>query len=95
LHHRVAPELFCLLEGKEYLTLYQFDTREAKHFFCRICGIHPFSNPRAAPDEYSINVRCLDDFDLDTAKYKLIRFDGRNWEDAAAALNEQLSSDQQ
>jgi hypothetical protein len=92
LHHRVAPEQFELLEGKDYLSLYQFDTKEAKHFFCTECGIHPFSNPRAAPNMYSINVRCLDDFDLEAENYELITFDGRNWEEAVAKLNEQLSS---
>ena len=92
LHHRVAPEQFNLLEGSEFLSLYQFDTKEAKHFFCNECGIHPFSNPRSAPNTYSINIRCLDDFDHNVEEYVLIKFDGRNWEDAVAKLNEQLSS---
>ena len=92
LHHRVAPEQFTLIEGKENLTLYQFDTKEAKHFFCNVCGIQPFSHPRAAPNMYSINVRCLDDFDLETAAYEVIGFDGRNWEEAVVKLNEQLRS---
>jgi len=91
LHHRVSPKQFSLLEGEEFLSLYQFDTKEAKHFFCKNCGIHPFSNPRSAPDMYSINVRCLDDFDLDTEKYVVVKFDGRNWEDAVEKLNKQLS----
>lgn len=91
LHHRVAPEQFNLLEGKEYLSLYQFDTKEAKHFFCVECGIHPFSNPRAAPDMYSINVRCLDDFNFAAEEYELVKFDGRNWEESVAKLNEQLN----
>ena len=92
LHHRVAPEQFELREGRKHLSLYQFDTKEAKHFFCKECGIHPFSNPRAAPNMYSINVRCLDDFDLEVEDYELVKFDGRNWEEAVAKLNEQLSS---
>jgi hypothetical protein len=91
LHHRVTAEQFELLEGEDYLSLYQFDTKEAKHFFCKKCGIHPFSNPRAAPNMYSINVRCLDDFDLEREDYELVEFDGRNWEESVAKLNEQLS----
>ena len=87
LHHRVSSEQFVLLEGEEYLSLYQFDTKEAKHFFCKECGMHPFSNPRIAPDMYSINIRCLDDFDLESEEYELVTFDGRNWEEAAAKLN--------
>ncbi|MCU7843131.1 MAG: GFA family protein [Candidatus Thiodiazotropha sp. (ex Monitilora ramsayi)] len=92
LHHRVAPEQFSLLEVTESLSLYQFDTKEAKHYFCKECGIHPFSNPRAEPNMYSINVRCLDDFNLEKEEYETVKFDGRNWEEAVAKLNEQLSS---
>ncbi len=92
LHHRVAPEKFNLTGGKEYLSLYQFDTKEAKHYFCNLCGIQPFSNPRAAADMFSINVTCLDDFDLETEVYEVIKFDGKNWEKSVERLNEQLRS---
>lgn len=88
----MAPEQFSLLEVTESLSLYQFDTKEAKHYFCKECGIHPFSNPRAEPNMYSINVRCLDDFNLEKEEYETVKFDGRNWEEAVAKLNEQLSS---
>ncbi|MCP5441742.1 MAG: GFA family protein [Chromatiaceae bacterium] len=91
LHHRVSPENFQLIEGAEQLSLYQFDTKEAKHYFCKVCGIHPFSNPRAARDMFSINVRCLDDFDLATEPYDVVDFDGKNWEEAVAKLNEELA----
>ena len=82
LHHRVAPEQFSVLSGSDALTLYQFDSKIAKHWFCKYCGIHPFSNPRAAPAMYSINVRCLDDVDLEKMNLEIKRFDGRNWEEA-------------
>ena len=89
LHHRVKPEQFKLVDGADFLSLYQFDTKEAKHYFCRKCGIHAFSNPRAAPKMYSINVRCLDDFELDSEEYEVVDFDGRKWESAVAKLNKQ------
>ena len=92
LHHRVAPQQFKLIEGQEHLSLYQFDTKEAKHYFCKTCGIHPFSNPRAAPAMYSINIRCLDDFDLESEEYEVVDFDGRNWESAVIKLNKQLEN---
>jgi hypothetical protein len=88
LHHRVAPEQFNLVDGEELLSLYQFGTRKANHYFCTMCGIHAFSNPRSAPEMYSVNVRCLDNFDLGAASYELIHFDGRNWEQAVNSLNE-------
>lgn len=82
LHHRVPPERFKLIAGQEALTLYQFDTKIAKHWFCKFCGMHPFANPRAAPEMVSINVHCLDDCDDEKAKIEIQAFDGKNWEAA-------------
>jgi len=82
LHHRVSAEGFKLLSGQDALTLYQFDSNIAKHWFCKHCGIHPFSNPRAAPDMYSINVHCLDDCEMEKASMAIGAFDGKNWEEA-------------
>ena len=81
----VPAQHFQLLQGESELTLYQFNTRVAKHFFCRKCGIHAFMNPRSNPGAFAVNARCLDDFDLDTAQYDVKLFDGRNWEAAQAA----------
>ena len=75
-----------VLVGSCYdLTLYQFNTKISKHYFCQHCGIHAFSNPRSNPNAYAVNVRCLDDFDPETAKYEVKLFDGRNWEAAYKA----------
>jgi len=81
----VPQDRFLLLQGKDDLVLYQFNKKIAKHYFCRRCGIHAFRNPRSNPDAYAVNVRCLDDFDLDSAKYEVTLFDGRNWEEAQEA----------
>ena len=91
LHHRVGPAQFELLTGEASLSLYQFDSKEAKHHFCSECGMHPFNNPRSAPEMVNINVRCLDDFDLTQETYEVIDFDGRNWEHAVAQLNARLT----
>ena len=81
----VPPENFRLLQGEGELTLYQFNRKIAKHFFCKRCGIHTFGNPRSNPTSYLVNASCLDDFDLETAKYEVKPFDGRNWEAAYQA----------
>jgi hypothetical protein len=80
LHLIVAPENFELLAGGEELTTYQFNTRVAKHTFCRACGIHPFYVPRSDPDKIDVNVRCLDG--VDPGAIRPHGFDGRNWEQA-------------
>jgi hypothetical protein len=84
LHYRVNPSKFKLLTSDEHLTIYQFGTKEAKHYFCKHCGIHTFTNPRAAPDLYTVNVRCLEGVDL--SKLKINYFDGLNWEKNAYLL---------
>lgn len=81
LHLTVLPQDFELLSGAEALTTYQFNTKTAKHTFCRHCGIHAFNTPRLHPDQISVNARCLDGIDLATLQPRL--FDGRNWEEAA------------
>ncbi len=81
-----TPERFRLLSGQESLALYQSGTKIAKHWFCMHCGIHPFSNPRAAPEMFSINVRCLDDFHALRNGIEIVQFDGWNWEEAAKAF---------
>ncbi len=81
LNLRVQPGHFRLLSGQDALTLYQFGLKIARHWFCKHCGIHPFWNPRAAPDQYSINVRCLDDFETEKPNIEIKAFDGKNWEE--------------
>ncbi len=60
LHLIVPPEDFELLKGEDNLSTYTFNTGIAKHHFCKTCGIHPFYRPRSHPDDYDVNVRCLD-----------------------------------
>lgn len=52
-----------ILRGEEKLTLYQFNTRTAKHYFCSICGIYTHHQRRSNPTEFGINVACLEAVD--------------------------------
>ena len=80
LHLIVPPEQFELISGKDDLADYRFNTRTARHLFCKTCGVHSFYVPRSDPDKIDVNVRCLDGIDLDAVSVK--SFDGRNWEAA-------------
>lgn len=50
-------------QGEDLLALYEWNSRRAKHHFCRRCGIYVFHRKRAAPDHFGVNVFCLDGFD--------------------------------
>lgn len=48
------------LEGAANLTLYQFNTGTARHYFCRTCGIYTHHQRRSDPSQYGVNLACLD-----------------------------------
>jgi hypothetical protein len=82
LHVIVPHEQFRLLTDRSELSTYTFNTGEAKHHFCRTCGVHPFYIPRSHPDGVDVNLRCLEltDADATTAEFTIVPFDGANWE---------------
>lgn len=57
-----------IVSGQDALTLYQFGTKAAKHYFCSRCGIYTHHQRRSNPNQYGINVSCLEGlspFDFD------------------------------
>ena len=78
LHLIVPKDRFRLLTGQDKITIYEFNTKTAKHLFCSVCGIKSFYVPRSHPDGYSVNFRCLDRSEFRSVK--LSSFDGQNWE---------------
>lgn len=49
-----------ILHGEDVLTSYRFNTGTAQHFFCSRCGIYTHHQRRSNPNEYGVNVACLD-----------------------------------
>ena len=45
--------------GEEALVLYQFNTNQARHYFCSKCGIYTHHQRRSNPEQYGVNVACL------------------------------------
>lgn len=63
----IPAEQFKLLSGEDNLTEYRFNTNKIAHLFCKTCGVQSFGR---GSDEngnatYAVNVRCLDDVDVD------------------------------
>mmetsp|Transcript_31383 Transcript_31383/g.29924 ORF Transcript_31383/g.29924 Transcript_31383/m.29924 type:complete len:127 (-) Transcript_31383:310-690(-) len=78
LHLIISPDKFQLIQGEGNLSTYEFNTKVAKHKFCKICGIQSFYIPRSDPDKIDVNARCLDIFP--TLDITPKQFDGQNWE---------------
>jgi hypothetical protein len=53
-HFIVPHSRFNLMQGSEALTTYTFNTHQAKHVFCKICGVQSFYQPRSNPDGYGM-----------------------------------------
>jgi hypothetical protein len=83
LHLIVAAGQFTLLEGRDALSTYTFNTHVARHFFCSTCGVKSFYIPRSHPDGVSVNARCLDHGTVE--HMNIIPFDGLDWDKGRAA----------
>jgi hypothetical protein len=60
---KVHESALMIVSGQDVLSLYQWNTRRAQHYFCARCGIYTFHRKRSEPDHYGVNVFCLEDFD--------------------------------
>ncbi|GIU03630.1 hypothetical protein TUM4261_01660 [Shewanella sp. c952] len=49
-----------VVSGNDKLSLYQFNTFTAKHYFCSICGIYTHHQRRSNPNQFGVNVACID-----------------------------------
>jgi hypothetical protein len=68
---------FKLVSGEAVLTDYLFGRKSIHHLFCKTCGIRSFARgtmPDGSPVA-AINVRCLDDVDLEAVPTK--QYNGR------------------
>ena len=60
-----------ITEGAEHLSEYQFNTKTARHYFCSHCGIYTHHQRRSNPQQYGVNVACLEGvspFDFETVE---------------------------
>ncbi len=63
------------VEG-DNLGLYQFDSKIAKHYFCKTCGIYTHNETMRMPGHMRVNLGCIDG--LETDGLEVTVFDGRN-----------------
>jgi hypothetical protein len=82
----IPADDFEQLCGKESLTLYQFGDKDVSHYFCKTCGISPFSVVTGLPATYAgpaklndrrVNLGCIDG--LDSLGLEINLIDGRSF----------------
>lgn len=49
-----------ILKGAENLSLYQWGTGKAKHYFCKTCGIYTHHQRRSDPTQYGVNAAAIE-----------------------------------
>ncbi len=63
---RAAPNISVplsalrVVKGADSLSCYQWGTGTAKHYFCRVCGIYTHHQRRSNPEEYGVNLGCIE-----------------------------------
>ena len=86
----VGPAGFRLLQGRDDLTRYLFNTRKNEHWFCTRCGVRAFGHGTQTPmgEMYGVNVGCLEDVsDEELSRVPIVHVDGRNDNWANAPLH--------
>ncbi|XP_048413279.1 centromere protein V isoform X1 [Stegostoma tigrinum] len=76
----VPASQFRLLKGADNLTVYTFNTKVAKHTFCKTCGVQSFYTPRSNPDGYGVMAHCLDEGTVNSITME--QFNGKDWENS-------------
>ena len=59
----VLRENIKIIHGEDKLTLYQWNLKIARHYFCSVCGIYTHHQRRSDPNGCGVNVACLEDVD--------------------------------
>lgn len=78
----VKPEAFRLLAGEGSITSYAWAAKISTRYFCKTCGIYTHAKGHLeilGGDYVSVNLNCLDDFDVNAIQ--VAHWDGRhdNW----------------
>lgn len=53
-----------VIRGEAHLDCYQWNTKVARHYYCRKCHSYVFHLRRIDPNEYGVNVGCFAEVDM-------------------------------
>jgi hypothetical protein len=60
----VTLDRLRVTRGADKLSLYQWNTRIARHYFCSVCGIYTHHQRRSVPTEFGFNLACIEGVDM-------------------------------
>lgn len=61
---------------QDAIGMYQFDTKIAKHYFCKHCGIYTHHETARYPGKFRVNLGCIDEIEALTLDVDV--YDGKN-----------------
>lgn len=50
--------------GENLLSMYTWNTREAQHYFCKMCGVYTHHVMRGETTTVGMNMACIEGFDV-------------------------------
>jgi len=59
-----AREDLKVTQGEEFISTYTWNTGEAQHYFCKVCGIYTHHVMRGSTDRVGINMACVEGLDV-------------------------------
>ena len=64
--------------GADLMSTYTWNTQEAQHYFCKVCGIYTHHAMRGEIGTVGVNMACIHDFDI-YALGNVEVSDGKTW----------------
>ena len=68
------------LISESILGEYRYGTKQARHLFCKECGVQAFYQPRSNADCWAITLYCIPNYETTFEEITYKTFDGQNWE---------------
>lgn len=59
-----ARSALQVTSGQELLSVYSWNTGEAQHYFCSVCGIYTHHVMRGCTDRVGVNMGCIEGVDV-------------------------------
>ena len=55
---------FSVVAGQDLISTYTWNTHEAQHYFCKVCGIYTHHVMRGQTQTVGLNMACIEGFDV-------------------------------